>query len=101
MSRRSIPGTKSRRANGPPTAWGAGRFDALTPVWDTWFMALGKTITFRFAEDNATWRELRAFVRLADEMGISDDEKVDLAYEGDGVTEDVHVVGLEAFAHVD
>jgi len=62
-------------------------------------MALGKTVTFRF--EGATWGDLRSFVRHADEMGVSDTDEVELAYEGDGEREEIRVVGIEAFTLID
>lgn len=61
-------------------------------------MALGKTITMRF--EDATWAELREFVRLGDEMNLPDAETLDLAYEGDGEREQIRIVGLEAFGRI-
>lgn len=77
----------------------AGPLAHLLPVWHDVCMGLGKTITLRF--EGATWGELREFVRLAGEMGIADSADLEVEYAGDGEREEIRIVGLEAFAHLD
>ena len=54
----------------------------------------GSSMTITIDVTNTTWAELRRFIRLADELGVADDDDVQVTWHDDGYAA-VHELRIE------